>query len=420
MNNKRIEYVQDMMIMIMNHLFLSVFAIGIVGLFKEKSLHLEKWWLAFLYPLAFYAVRLWVKHLIPFLVLHLLIPATVFCLPFGLLFKLPIFVMGFIYALVSMNIQYRDDVDVDYFMSPMGVIGVMGVASLVDYFIAKNGWEQQYLIMAVIYLCMYFVCYFLSQYLFVRVANKSSAGMIPEKAIFRTGMRQTIFFSVGSAAVLLLTANIEWVAYILSWVWKGVYLILATIISWLPKGNEDTGVMEEPVRPNRPKPQLPDVGEMENSILTKFWKLLEQIVLIILVIAIVRVLVVLIKKGWKYLKNNFGLLRRKKVTKDKEVFDLHESCSIEKSERAGTDLFALLSPRERVRRMFRKKVQKNRERIIGKRSESVLGTLTANECCEKLSDWTENADVLARVYEKARYSQDEITAEDVRRAKTVK
>ena len=44
-------------------------------------------------------------------------------------------------------------------------------------------------------------------------------------------MKQTIMFIICSVAVLLLTANIGWVSYIVSWLGKGLLAVLRFLLS---------------------------------------------------------------------------------------------------------------------------------------------------------------------------------------------
>ena len=71
-----------------------------------------------------------------------------------------------------------------------------------------------------------------------------------------------------------------------------------------------------------------------------------------------------------------------------------------------------MNNRQKVRKIFRKRVLKNKKFLVGDRTEKQLEYLTAKECCERLSEQK-----LKIAYEKARYSNEEITAEDIRRLK---
>ena len=63
--------------------------------------------------------------------------------------------------------------------------------------------------------------------------------------------------------------------------------------------------------------------------------------------------------------------------------------------------------------MYRKRVLKSKALIVGTSGNKELEYLTAKECCDKIS-----ADSLKEIYEKARYSNASITADDVRTVRT--
>ena len=92
--------------------------------------------------------------------------------------------------------------------------------------------------------------------------------------------------------------------------------------------------------------------------------------------------------------------------------DIRENCSIEKNEKNGKGWFGFLDNRERVRKLYRKKILKSSTKIIGNADQHHLEYLTAKECCDRISE-----DALKNIYEKARYSSEDITAEDIRIAK---
>ena len=92
--------------------------------------------------------------------------------------------------------------------------------------------------------------------------------------------------------------------------------------------------------------------------------------------------------------------------------DIRETCVIEKNKKEAADWFAFLKPREKVRKIYRKQVLKHKKDIIGENSSENLAYMTAEECCDKLS-----LEDLKLIYEKARYSAEEISAEDVKRIK---
>ena len=417
MNNKWIERVQDFLMMAMNHLILTVLAICIIGLFKESSPNLLLWTAMFVFPAGYYFVRGRVKKLIPFLLIHVLTPLAVLLVPVGWLLRAVMAVMAITYSIVSAKIRYREEPADDAFLPPLGTGIFMGVVTLVENLYSKRGWEQYYLIIAILYFGLYFIEYFLGRYLFLRIVNKSSTGVIPEKAIFSAGAKQTLLFSVGSMAILFLAANIGWVSYVWSWIWRGLQLILRFLLSLLPQGDvtESTPGTETPSGGGSGMPDLGD--DKGNELLHFIWIILEKLVYVAVILGAVVLAVVLVIRICRFLRSRFYRSREGQVILLEGGVDIHESCDIEREERAVSTWFSFLTPREKIRRIFKKQVWKNKEKIVGMRSPEMLGYLTAKECTEKISQEQAAPEELTKLYEQARYGREDVGNDEVKRAK---
>lgn len=418
MNNKWIQHGQNVLVAVMNHLVLTAAAVGLISLLEGETPYFPIWAAMLFFPAIYALIRSHVRVFIPFLILHALFPLAILILPVGWLVKVFMFVMAMGYVVWSLNIHYEKKDDDDYMVAPAGAVGVMGAMTLIETLIAKNGWENCYLFMIILYLGLYFITYFVGQYLFLRQVSKTSAGVIPEREIFVSGMRQTVLFTLGSVGILILTANIGWVSYLLSWLWRGVRIVLSALFSLLP--NEETTETEGTTDRDSGTIKLPEeLTQMEeNELVVKLLNILENVVVAVIVIALISVATVVLVKGFDYLRKFFSARWREKAGGEENRVDVRESCSIEKSEKKAAGWFAFLNNRERVRKIFRKKVLKHKGNIVGKRSVETLEYMTASECCRKLPEEQEMSARLAKLYEKARYSEEEITGEEVRRVRT--
>ena len=414
MNNKWIERVQDFLVMAMNHLILTVLAICIIGLFEENSPSLLLWTTMFVYPVGYYFVRGKVKKLTPFLLIHVATPLAVLLAPVGWLLRAVMGMMAITYSIVSAKIRYREEPADDVFFPPLGTGIFMGVVTLVENLYSKRGWEQYYLIIAILYFGLYFIEYFLDQYLFFRTVNKSSTGVIPEKAIFSAGAKQTLFFSAGSMVILLLAANFGWVSYVWSWIWKVIYLILASL---LPQG-EDTESSLGTEAPGEGGSGMLDLGDDKGNELLRFiWTIIEIILIAAVIIgAAVLIMWVLIRIA-RFLRSGFYRSRERRVIQLEGGVDIRENCDIEREERAVSTWFGFLNPREKIRRIFKKQVWKNKEKIVGMRNPEALEYLTAKECTEKIPEEQVASEELTKLYEQARYGREDVGNEEVKRAK---
>ena len=115
--------------------------------------------------------------------------------------------------------------------------------------------------------------------------------------------------------------------------------------------------------------------------------------------------------AYRYLKNNYRTADNKSY-RIQSGPDIRESCEIEQNDRTPRQRFGFLNNAEKIRKIYRKHVLKNEKNIVGEDGTRQLLYLTAKECCEKLS-----ADCLKVAYEKARYSNESVTSEDVKAVK---
>ena len=117
---------------------------------------------------------------------------------------------------------------------------------------------------------------------------------------------------------------------------------------------------------------------------------------------------------WKY----FHAVSKEENEELQTGIDIRETCIIEKNKKEAADWFAFLKPREKVRKIYRKQILKHKKDIIGENSPENLEYMTAEECCDKISSADKvSIKDLKLIYEKARYSAEEISAEDVKRIK---
>jgi len=65
--------------------------------------------------------------------------------------------------------------------------------------------------------------------------------------------------------------------------------------------------------------------------------------------------------------------------------DIRETCTIEKTKKEGSNWFSFLNNREKIRKIYRKQVLKNKTVIIGDLVVENLGYMTAKECCDKFA-----------------------------------
>ena len=143
-----------------------------------------------------------------------------------------------------------------------------------------------------------------------------------------------------------------------------------------------------------------------------FANFLEKLIFILFCIAIFVAILYIVRKMYCFLQANFFAGKRIETPNLDSRQDIREKCTLERTRKTGRHRSLFLNNREKIRRLYRNKMLKNKWSLIGDKDVRQLRHMTAAECCEKLSE-----DTLRHAYEKARYSPEKITGEDVRLAK---
>lgn len=292
-------------------------------------------------------------------------------------------------------------------LPPMFII-LLGGMSLAEKLMTVHDWSMYYYVITFVYLVGYFLFYFTKQFLQFLELNKYSASNIPEKEIFKNGIGQTLFFSACSSVILFMSANIDWVKAIMDRIWNLILDVLRYIFSGLETP------MQQPQKEEltQKDPQLGSAN-MSEAIPEQMLEDIRNLIIMFMIVAIIIGSILFLYYIYYVVKGLEASQRRKKkneMLKDDE--DVREYCGIEKNTSRKEFGFSFLNNREKIRRRYRKKVLKRKAELIGEQEQQQLKYLTAKECCDRLSEQT-----LKMVYEKARYSEEMITAEEVRSVK---
>lgn len=408
MIRKFIETMQDLLIILMNHLALIGFAMTVMGLFGQEQHYIWLWGILVAVPMVLYYVRVKIKNFLLFFALHLILPVIALMVPVWILPKIILLVIVLIYVVWSVYIRLRSKTMGEGVLKPLLVISVLGALTLVENLNNKMSWEWIYIALAMVYLAGYFIYNFINQYLRFLTVNESSAANIPEREIFSSGMKQTFLFMLGSVVVLFLTANVGWLAYIMSWLGRGLLAVIRFLVSGI------SGEEPEEIEPSVMESAPQDMGGMfaEEEKTALIWIILEKFLMIAIGVFFIGLVVFGIVMGFRYLWKYFHAGSKEENEELQTGIDIRETCTIEKNKKEASDWFAFLKPREKVRKIYRKHVLKHKKEIVGDDSPENLGYMTAGECCDKIS-----SEDLKLIYEKARYSPEEISSEDVRRIK---
>jgi len=406
MKRKSIALVRILLNIQLNHLIFVAVAVSVMGLAAMPKSYLLLWGILGIVPVGMYVLRVKAKKISAFFVGLLAILAAGFLLPLNIVVKILTVGIIFVYGIFAVRKKMSENPEIVELASPMAFVIIVGALTF-----QKHIYVSQCLGLTWVYLLGYFLYHFLTEYLKFVEINEKSASNMPEKELFLHGLKQVGVFAGIAMAITFLSSNVEWVAKIFSVLAEWIRSLLKYLLAGV------AGAIEEE---SAPKPPAVDMGQdsmfepVEYSELwLKIQKLLEILYDVVVVVIIVAIVFFGVRFIVRFVKENFT-----KVGKKKEVkavlsnLDIRESCKEEVFRKEKKGFLDFLSNEQRVRTLYKKKVLKEKIHIVGEAAQQELAYKTAKECCEKM----EAAD-LKCVYEKARYSAERVTAEDVRKAK---
>ena len=406
MNRKSIALARVLLNIQLNHLIFVAGAVAIMGLCGMQTSYLLLWLGLGIVPVGMYYLRVKAKRISVFFAGLLAFLIAGFLLPVNLVVKILTVGMIIVYSIFAFRKKMSENPEMVEIASPMAFVLIVGALTF-----QKHIYVSQCLGLTWAYLLGYFLYHFLTEYLkFVQINEKSASNM-PEKELFLHGVKQVGAFTGIAIAITFLSSNVEWVAKIVSVLGEWIKSLLKYLFAGI------AGAIEEESAPKPPAVEMGQDNMFEPVEYSEFWlkiqKLLEILYDVIVVVIIVAIVYFGVRFIVRFVKENFT-----KVGKKKEVkavlsnLDIRESCKEEVFRKEKKGFLDFLSNEQRVRTLYKKRVLKEKNHIVGEAVQQELAYKTAKECCEKI----EAAD-LKWVYEKARYSAERVTAEDVRKAK---
>lgn len=410
MKKRIIEISREILVILMNHWVFALAALTLMGIFPVEKPYVALWPFLSVIPVAFYAIREKVQKFYLFFLLHFAFLALAVLVPLELFPKICIILITAVYIILSVRIRILEGVTRVEQFHPIFMVVAMAVLSMALQRFSEKNWQWIY-VAAVL---LYFVCYFLRSFLLdyeqFLVFNASSASNLPEKAVFRSGMKQTLLFISVSVGVMLLAAGVKGLAALGNMLKNGLLGILRFLFSLLPEEAEvKEEIVEEVIVPSAQSgmQELMPAGEAG-----KFWVILQEILLVLVTVGTIVAAVWALVKFCKYLWDRFHRSSEQVWMDSDSVRDIRENCQIERGSVRKSRIPLFRDNREKVRRIYRSRILKRKAEIIGAQPSEILAYFTAGECCQAISERE-----LERVYEKARYTEEDISVEEVKRAR---
>ncbi|MCI9337571.1 MAG: DUF4129 domain-containing protein [Lachnospiraceae bacterium] len=413
MNIKRIEHINELLTEQMNHWLLFPLPLTVMGV-ANKLLEIGEpgllmWALCGLIPPLFFVFRCKIRNLILFLLAHLGTAVLVFAISGqSILTRILCTVCVTGYLLQSLMLRVKHDkVYTDSIHLAFAVI-LSAATALFQYYQGTRGWENYYNVSLIAGISLYFIIYFTDHYLHFLSMNQSSAGYLPAGEMFHSGMGLVFCYTLLGLGILIFSTQFEWLAGIL----KPLGKMLREILRFLLSGSSQPEAVPEPVA----EEAMPSGGMGMNLPPANepfwFWQVLEVLAMVAFGAGIIIGIGVLLWKLFKLIQKYMVFRYREREVDIGEAYDLREKCEIDKvSDKKGWNPFSALSPRERIRKLYKKKLAAFAPRANVQDKDS-LGLYTAREWEGKLS-----LSGMADIYEQARYSDREMTGADVKQMK---
>lgn len=416
MNIKRLQIVNEFLTEQMNHWLLFPIPLTVVGVVKKLldtgEPCLVLWALCGLIPPAFFLVRCKVKNLILFLLAHAGIAAFVVVVSGQSILGRIICtacVVGYLIQSLLLRLKqsaiYSDGIPL-----AAGVV-LSAVTALFQYYQGTRGWENYYNLTLIAGIALYFITYFMDHYLDFLSMNKSSAGILPAAEMFHSGIGMVLGYTLLGIGLLIFSTQFEWLASLL----KPVGDMLLKFLRFLFSRSSPSEDVVEPITGG-----MPEGGNMMGMELPPaeepfwFWEMLEALAIILFGGAILIVIGVLLWKLFKLIQKYMVFRYQQQEIQTGEAYDFREKCEIEKNrDRKTQGLFTALSPRERIRKLYKKKLAASTNRMESQDKDN-LEFYTAREWERKLA-----LSGMAELYEQARYSNREMTGADVKKMKDI-
>lgn len=411
MNDKQITLFRRFVVMQQNHwaLYTILYLMMIFSAIKEQAEapRIIMWLIIGFIPFLLCLVRNYLNKFPIFWGTHILMIVAVLLLPEpNWLYKLIFSGMGIFYCVNS--ILKRDKKDDMEHMVPIAVpVAVIFIAMISFEFLKNYDYQRNYIYLFILNLVLFFIAKFVDRFWEYLRVNRHSVGYMPVKSIFLEDVKAIVFFLVVMSIFFLLILHFEDMNRLMKYVTHYLGIAATAIVKFLL----------DMFKRNRMEESVTDEDESSTSVVENIVQQTQDnpianIILFILVILAVAYVLFKIISILPMLLKLFRLPKESEEEQEETEDVLEISENIRSNRKKSFRLFQTLSPEERIRRRFKKKIQTSQEFISSEGRRTEMELYTARECSDILE-----VDEIGDIYEKARYSPYECTAEDVKNMK---
>lgn len=416
MTIKQVKAIHNYIMIFQNHwcFYIVIYMLLVVAgkNYKVTGIHWLIWLGVSVLPYLFSKLRTIIKPKALRYPLYPLLLLAVYAIPVPHIMYTIIYLISVAYyCVISEMYDWTKEDCSEYKPIPIVIIMIMTVVVVFAFQYIKMYEYQRNVIYILIWnVVLYSVASYVNKYVKFLELNRHSVGYMPVKTVLGSGIISMLGFSSMLSILLIVVANIGQMGDVLQYIRRFLNFLGTKLREFLKRFRmtPDEG----------PEMEAVDMGGTAGAISlekvsdkTSVWDI---VLTILVVLVLLWIAYKVIRMVLEFLSGLFAFGGDAVQVKKEE--DIHESSDVveklEVTKREG--LFTAMNPALRIRRRFRKKVLSEEKKIFeaGKRDRMEL--YTAREC----SGIMENTE-MGSLYEKARYSPYECTAEDVRRMKNL-
>lgn len=416
MTIKQVKSIHNFIMIFQNHwsVYIIVYMLLVVArqIYQVALVHWFIWFGLGLLPLLFNKLKTTCKYRA---IRYPIYAAVVF---FVYLLKTPHMTYTYIYMLcvayycVSTEwYDWRKDDSSDYKPIPLVAVILMTiVVAFVFQWVRLFELQRTILYLLIWNVILYSVASYVNKYVKFLELNKHSIGYMPIKSVLGSGILSMLGFSSILAVILTIVASIGKMGDILKYIKAFIQRISRKIMEWLKEilkklfADYDNSEMN-----------IPEMGGTMSGMQVAGedkWSVLDIILAILMAALALYAIYQILRFIFTYLNGLLTYSRKGEITALKEEVeekgDVVEKIPLRKRE----SFIGAMTPANRIRKRFRRKVLSEQKQIYDTEKRERMELYTARECAD-IIEATEAADL----YEKARYSPFECTAEDVKKMK---
>lgn len=418
MKRERLQYINEFLITQVNYMPILGLAFAILTITGEGNSARIACVCLSLFPFLAYVLRIRFQKMTPFFITQGLLTAVavagMLCVKGGIGFYLVYGVITLGHLALSIRARFFNREYKDNLMHPTVAIGILTGASFLQSYFMKDSDMSPILIVVVCYLSVYFLHLYLYNYLKFISVNEKSAGHIPKQKLFASGGYLAAAFAVISAICLGLFTNQTLGERIGQIIKQGLLMLLRGFFSLFNHAavEEVPQPIEQEVVQNNMMEMLPEaktpgpLADIINTIFEYMVNVLLIVIVIVTIMSIVKLIIIVFRRR----------RGQEAFTTQKDCMEIKEKLKRDKESNSLHSVFSSLGATAKVRKAYKKTVWGQRTVFGEDVARGVLNTATARECCYTITN-EEAAGTMAGLYEKARYSNEECNATDVKVAK---